>query len=168
MGFVMELVKAKREIAELEAKVTELEEELAPAPKPDIQLLSVSSDQALAEMVQLNLKPMYPCLLDAGQPYYYTDDEGWAEVFHYIYLVFKMPPWVAARMDCEDFSILLKGLVSALFGLNYFALTIGDIPVGRHGFGFFRTPSGQLIIEPQTADFFAWGDRYYEPDYYLM
>jgi len=128
----------------------------------------MSSNEVSTELLDLGVKSMHPCLLDAGQDYYYTTDEGWAEVFNYVYCTFKMPKYIAARMDCEDFGILLKGLVSALFGFNYFALTIGDIPKGRHGFNFFRDQNGHMVIEPQTANYFVWGDRYYEPEDYLL
>ena len=136
--------------------------------KPKIELLSMSSIEVAKEIEGLSQKLMYPCLLDYGQDYYYTTSEGWAEVFHYIYTVFDMPSYMAARMDCEDFGILLKGLVSALFGLNYFALAIGNIPQGCHGFDFFRTDTGHLIIEPQTAEFFPWYKRGYEPKWALL
>ena len=164
MGLVLELVKARRRIAELEARLAELEQ---PA-KPSITLLPMPSTQVDAEIKALGQALMYPCLLDYGQDYFYTNAEGWAEVFNYIYLVFNMPPYIAGRMDCEDFGVLLKGLVSALFGLNYFALTIGDIPQGCHGFDFFRTDTGHLVIEPQTAEFFPWGERSYEPQWALL
>jgi len=160
----LELLKAKRRIKELEAELEQLQQ----PPKPEITLLSMSSRDVKAEVLDLGLKLMYPQLMDYGQPYVYTNSESWAEAFNYIYCVFNMPPYLAARMDCEDFGILLKGLVSALFGLNYFAFAIGDIPAGRHGFDTFRTEQGLLIIEPQTAEFFGWEERPYEPEWVLL
>lgn len=142
--------------------------ESAKADKPSVTLLSMSGQDVKRELEELGLKLMYPTLMDYFQPYYYTKREGWAEVFNYIYCVFDMPPYIAGRMDCEDFAILLKGLVSALFGMNYFALTIGDSPRGTHGFDFFRAEDGLLIIEPQTADFFEWGEKGYKPEYTLV
>ena len=139
-----------------------------PPLKPDILLLSMPSSQVQTEIETLGQKLMYPCLLDYGQDYYYTDDKGWAEVFNYIYCVFDMPSYIAARVDCEDFGILLKGLVSALFGLNYFALTIGDIPQGCHSFNFLRSQEDHLIIEPQSGEFFGWLERGYTPKYALL
>jgi len=159
-----ELLKARDQVRELTAKLAELEQ----PPKPDTTLLSMPSADVKTELDALSQQLMYPCLLDSGQNYYYTNSEGWAEVFNYIYTVFKMPTWVAARFDCEDSGILLKGLVSALFGLNYFALTIGDIPEGTHGFNFFRTEQGHLIIEPQTAEFFGWEEKSYSPKFALL
>jgi len=137
-------------------------------PKPEIELLSMPSTQVDAEIKALGQRLMYPCLLDFGQNYYYTKAEDWAKVFDYIYFVFDMPSYLVARIDCEDFGILLKGLVSALFGLNYFALAIGNIPQGCHGFNFFRTDAGHLIIEPQSGQFFGWEERGYEPKWALL
>ena len=139
-----------------------------PPPKPVIALYSMPSEQVLKELKESGLKLMYPVLTDYGQPYFYTNDEGWADVFYYIYTVFDMPDYMAGRMDCEDFAILLKGLVQSLFGLNYFAFTIGMIPEGCHGFNIFRDDRGLMVIEPQSGEFFEWGDRSYNPEWVLI
>lgn len=170
-----ELLACRREVKRLEennagllVRITELVAEQEQPPKPKIELLSIGGDQVREEVVGLGLKLMYPGLMDGGQPYLYTNDKGWAEVFDYIYCVFDMPSYIASRMDCEDFGILLKGLVSALFGLNYFAFTVGQIPQGCHGFNFFKTENGLMIMEPQLAQFFEWGERGYKPQWALL
>lgn len=172
---LMELLAARREaerlrgrVAQLEAEIVALKQEYEQPPQPEITLLSMPASDVEQEIRALGQKLMYPVLLDASGTYYYTNDEGWADVFDYIYCVFNMPEYIAFRMDCEDFIIWLKGLVSALFGLNYFAITIGDIPQGCHGFGFFRTQDRHLIIEPQLAQFFEWGERGYTPKWALL
>jgi len=162
------IAENERTVAELRAEIAELEGAGVQPPKPDIKILSISALAVSNELRALGQKLMYPVLLDASGDYYYTNDEGWAQVFDYIYAVFDMPLYIAYRMDCEDFGVLLKGLVSALFGLNYFALTIGNIPQGCHGFDFFKTDKGMMIIEPQTAQFFEWKERGYEPKYALL
>ena len=134
--------------------------------KPEIELLEIPSKKVKQELAEFNL--MYPCLLDAGSPYYYTNSEGWAEVFNYIYCEFKMPKYIASRMDCEDFAIHLKGLVSALFGLNYFAIAVGDAPAGKHAFNLFKDDMGLMVIEPQTANYFILGEQAYKPEYILL
>ena len=171
----LELLNASRRVRELEetivelqSYITELEQAGEQSPKPEIDIFSIHPNKVREEITQLGLKLMYPALMDGWQPYYYTDDKGWAEVFDYIYCVFDMPDYIAGRMDCEDFGILLKGLVSALFGLNYFGFTIGQIPQGCHGFNFFKTDSGMMVIEPQTAEFFRWGERDYNPEWALL
>ncbi len=135
-------------------------------PKPEIELLSMQSEQVKSEMGLRRL--LYPCLLDEGQRYYYTTAKDWAEIFSWIYFDFKMPSYISARMDCEDFAFLLKGLVSAFFGLNYFGWTVGTIPGGYHGFNLFRTEDGLLLFEPQTGEMFQIGEQGYRPEYVLL
>lgn len=135
---------------------------------PKVPLLVMAGNKVEEEIKELKVRKMYPVLLDGTQLYHYTDSGGWAEIFNYIYCVFDMPKYVAGRMDCEDFGILLKGLVSALFGLNYFAFTVGESPMGMHGYNFFRTGNGLLILEPQTAEYFEWGTKGYKPQWVLI
>ncbi len=125
-------------------------------------------DNARLEIAKLGLKLMYPVMLDTFQDYYYTTAPGWADVFNYIYCGWSMPDFVAARMDCEDFAILLKALVSALFGLNFFGICGGTIPQGGHAFNLFWTDEGPLLLEPQTANFFEIGEHGYKPEYILI
>lgn len=138
-------------------------------PKPQIELLSVTSMQAYVALTDLNIKMLRPgFMLDTHQPYYYTKSEDWAEVFNYIYFVFDMPPYIVARMDCEDFAILFKGLVSALFGLNYFGLIFGWVSQGYHGWNLFQTEQGFLQLEPQSGKFFKLREKSYLPEYILI
>jgi len=136
--------------------------------KPIIPLLSMPSEQVKQEMDDLGIKLMYPCLLDYFQDYYYTTTEGWGLVRDYIYVDFPMPDYIAARMDCEDFGILLKGLISTLFGLNYQALVVGDSKFGSHGYNMMRNETGLFLLEPQTADFLELGQDNYYPKYALL
>ena len=134
--------------------------------KPKIELLSMLSDQVQLEVK--SLKMMFPCLLDAGQPYFYTTSEGWAEVFDYIYFKYPMPPYIVARMDCDGFAIWMAGLVQATLGLNYFAIVLGDALGGYHAWNLFRDDQGLLQLEPQTGKFFKLGDHNYFPEYVLL
>jgi len=137
-------------------------------PKPDIPLLSMPSEQVKQEMDDLGIKLMYPYLLDYLKDYYYTTTEGWGMVRDYIYVDFPMPDYIAARMDCEDFGILLKGLISTLFGLNYQALVVGSSKRGTHGYNMMRNETGLFLLEPQTADFLELGQDNYNPKYALL
>lgn len=137
-------------------------------PKPIIELLSMPYTQVDEEIKALGLTKLYPTLLDYGQPYYYTKAEDWAEVFHYIYFVFPMPDYLMARFDCEDFAILLKGLVASLFGLNYFGVVLGKIPQGYHGWNIFRTEVEVWQLEPQTGLFFPMWEKDYKPEKILI
>jgi len=137
-------------------------------PKPEIDIFSIHSNKVLAEVTQLRLKLMGPGLMDSWSPYLYTDERDWAKVFSYIYTVFEMPPYLKGRMNSYGFGILLKGLVHALFGLNYFGFIIGEIPEGNHGFNFFRIQGGFRIMEPLNGEFFRWGERGYKPEWVLL
>jgi len=138
------------------------------APKPKVKPLKVSSLQIKSEIDNMKLRMMYPALLDHYQDYYYLESSQWAEVFNYIYFVFDMPTYVSAKMDCEDFAILLKGLVSSFFGLNAFAVAFGKTPMGYHAFNMLRTEDGWLLFEPQTGDIFELGQKKYEPEWVLI
>ena len=138
------------------------------APKPKVKPLKVSSLRILDEIQSMKLKMMYPALLDHYQDYYYLESSQWAEVFNYIYFVFDMPPYLIARFDCEDWAILLKGLVSSFFGLNAFGVVLGKTPGGYHAFNMFRTEDDWLLFEPQTGDIFPIGDKGYIPEYILL
>ena len=138
------------------------------APKPKVKLLKISSLQIKSEVDNMKLRMMYPALLDHYRDYYYLEPSQWADVFDYIYFVFDIPPYLAARFDCEDFAILLKGLVSSFFGLNAFAVVFGNTPRGYHGWNIFRTEDGWFQFEPQTGDVFELGQRGYVPEWVLI
>lgn len=137
-------------------------------PKPEIDIFSLHPNKVREEVTQLRLKLMGPGLIHGWSPYYFTDEKDWAKVFDYIYAVYKMPPYLAGRMASHDFGILMKGLVSALFGLNYFGFIRGEIPEGAHGWNFFRTQQGHLIFEPLRWESFRWGERGYKPEWALL
>jgi len=138
------------------------------APKPKVKPLKVSSLQIKSEIDNMKLRMMYPALLDHYQDYYYLESSQWADVLDYIYFKFDMPPYISARMDCDDFAILLKGLVSSFFGLNAFAVVFGNTPMGYHAFNMFRTEDDWLLFEPQTGDIFEIGERGYTVEWILV
>ena len=138
------------------------------APKPRVKPLKVSSLKIKSEIDDMKLRMMYPALLDHYQDYYYLESSQWAEVFNYIYFVYDMPSYLVARFDCDDWAILLKGLVSSFFGLNAFAEVFGKTPMGYHAFNMLRTEDGWLLFEPQTGDIFELGQRGYEPEWTLV
>lgn len=133
-------------------------------PKPKIELLSMPRTAVSAELeaVPVNLLGLW------DMTYYYTKAEDWAEVFDYIYFKFDMPGYIAERMDCDDFALLLKGLVNAFFGLNYFGVVIGNTPMGYHAWNDFRTENGLMQFEPQTGKYFPLGEQGYKPGYVLL
>lgn len=136
--------------------------------EPQILPLAVTSEVADAEVKAAGLKLLYPVLLDGGQPYYFAKAEEWAALMDYIYFEVDMPSYLAARMDCEDFAILLKGLVSSFGGLNYFGVVFGNTPMGYHGWNILRTAEGLIQFEPQTGQFFPLGERGYVSEWALL
>mgnify|MGYP003149852659 CR=1 FL=1 len=137
-------------------------------PVPKVQTLAMSSQEVKQEIVDLKLKLLSPSLLDFFQDYYYTTAEGWAEVFDYIYFRFDMPEYIAGRMDCDDFAFLMKSLISAFFGLNYFSVVLGDSPLGYHAWNLFRTEERHMQLEPQDGEFFELTEKGYKPEYILL
>jgi len=125
-------------------------------PKPEIEYLSTSSVTLVKQLDGLGLQLMHPCLLDAGDLYWFTKLEHWQRVFQYIddavdYLSeeFPMFGYIKARRDCEDYAILHKGLVSAFFGLNAYGVVTGSTPFGYHAFNLLKTDRGFRLWEPQ-------------------
>ena len=135
--------------------------------KPKIELLFLSSEETKPEITQVG-KLLYPTLLDYFQPYYFTRAEYWADIFDYIYFKFDMPKYLAARFDCDDFAVLLKGLVASFFGLNYFGVVFGSTPAGYHAWNLFRTENGLMQFEPQSGAYFPIGEKGYVPEYILI
>ena len=133
-------------------------------PKPSIELLSLPVSGVIAEIRAANIGLLG--LWDST--YYYTKAEDWAEVFDYIYFKFDMPKYIAERTDCDDFALLMKGLVSAFFGLNYFGVVLGSSPMGYHAWNLFKADNGLLQLEPQTGKFFPLGEKDYKPEWVLL
>ena len=137
--------------------------------KPQIELLSTTSMIAYVELKDRGIECLRGgFMLDTHEPYYYTKAEDWAEVFDYIYFAFNMPSYIAARMDCDDFAIWMKGLVAGCFGLNYFAIIYGTTPMGYHSWNLFKTDNGLVQFEPQTGKFFGLDEKSYKPEYVLL
>lgn len=139
------------------------------ASKPKIELLKIPSRIVASEIIdQAKIKLLFPTLLDYFQDYYYTKAEDWAKVFDWIYFKQGLPKYETGRMDCEDFAIWMKGLVSANFGLNYFGVVLGNSPLGYHAWNIFRTDSWLLELEPQTGKFFELGEKGYFAEWILI
>ena len=136
--------------------------------KPKIKLLQIPSEQVDAELKKANLKLLYPVLLDSDQPYYFIQAKYWADVFNYIYFENPMPKYIEARIDCDDFAIWMKGLVSSYFGLNYFGIVFGNTIFGGHAWNLLRADTGLLQFEPQTGQFFELREQGYFPEWVII
>ncbi len=134
-------------------------------PKPSVAPLYSHAVFISQDLGQMNLTQLYGFM---DSDYFYVSDEDWAKVLSYIYFDYDMPKYMAEKMDCEDFGILLKALVSSLFGLNAFGFVLGQMPLGFHGWDIFKTQNGWLQLEPQTGEIFPIGDKGYKPQYILL
>lgn len=99
--------------------------------------------------------------------YYYTDLEGWAEVLYN--LVFSSRLYKPDRFDCSNYALKAMNECAERYGLNTFAMVIGDIPQGRHGFNMLYYGDGFMLWEPNAG--FDWsgqpfeiGEYGYKPD----
>jgi len=127
--------------------------------KPDITFYENDSQTVQNELNALNiLTPLG--LWDALQPYYYTTLWGIKEAVKYCRKVYPFPRYQTAIMDCDDFAILMKGLISAEFGINDFGIALGNTPMGYHAFNLTRTEDRRVFIEPQTGEVFEIGESY--------
>lgn len=139
-----------------------------PDPKPLISVSTLGKEAVRTLVHEADIKILYGML---DKKYYYTTFEDWGKVFEYIYMVEDIPPYLTQRWDCEDFALWLKAMVSFHFGLNLFAVIIGDVPAGRHGFNMFYCEDGWYLWEPQwvyEGEPFRIGDRDYKPLFALL
>jgi len=83
---------------------------------------------------------------------------GIKEAVKYCRKVYPFPKYKTAVTDCDDFAILLKGLMSAEFGINDFGIALGNSPCGYHAFCEARIEDRRVFIEPQTGDVFEMND----------
>ena len=131
--------------------------------KPDITFYEIDSKQVAAELKALNIATPLG-LLDYGSPYYYTTLWGLNEAIGYIRKIYSFPKYEMPRRDCDDFAFLMKGLISAEFGISDFGFALGASPMGYHAFNIARIEDRRVLIEPQTGEIFELGERGYNPD----
>jgi len=131
--------------------------------KPDITFYVIDSQIVQREYNALNISiPLG--LFDYFQSYYYTTLWGIKEAVKYCRKVYSFPKYQTAIMDCDDFAILMKGLMSAEFGINDFGIALGLTPQGYHAFNTTRVEDRRVFVEPQSGEVFEIGDRGYNCD----
>jgi hypothetical protein len=131
--------------------------------KPDITFYEITSGQVQSEFNDLRIATPLG-LWDALQPYYYTTLWGIQEAVKYCRKVYPFPKYKESRTDCDDFAILMKGLISAEFGINDFGIVLGMTSIGYHAFNIARVEDRRVLIEPQTGDVFEIGENGYQCD----
>ena len=131
--------------------------------KPNITFYEIDWQLVKSELTDLNISiPLG--LFDAYQPYYYTTLWGIKEAVKYCRKIYPFPKYKTAIMDCDDFAILMKGLMSAEFGINDFGIALGMTPMGYHAFNIARIEDRRVFIEPQTGEVFEIGEKGYSCD----
>uniref|UniRef100_A0A6M3IF18 Agglutinin C-terminal domain-containing protein n=1 Tax=viral metagenome TaxID=1070528 RepID=A0A6M3IF18_9ZZZZ len=131
--------------------------------KPDITFYEIGWQTVESEFDALDIHiPLG--LFDAFQPYYYTTLWGIKEAVKYCGKVYPFPKYKTASMDCDDFAVLMKGLMSAEFGINDFGIALGVTPQGYHAFNISRVEDRRVLIEPQTGEVFEIGEKGYQCD----
>ena len=129
--------------------------------KPSITFYEINTQTVKDELEELGIEiPMG--LWDSS--YYYTTQWGIEEAVAYCRKIYDFPTYESQKMDCDDFAILMKGLISAEFGINACAIALGDVPQGYHAYNIARTEDGWVMIEPQTGEVFEFGGNSYECD----
>lgn len=141
----LELLKARRRIAELESQQL--------PPIPEITRFTIPQNLVTDELSMHGISTLYRRL---DSDYVYTDAVGWVEVISYIYIHAVMPTYFVKpdgtwNMDCEDFAIWFKSMVSLYFGLNYCGISFGLMAQGEHSFNVLRDEKGIKLYEPQPG-----------------
>jgi hypothetical protein len=103
-------------------------------------------------------------LWDGDGSYYYTTEWGIREAVKYCRKIYPFPKYEYPRFDCDDFAVLMKGLMSAKFGINACAIALGAVPNGYHAYNICRAEQGWVMIEPQTGEVFEFGGNSYQCD----
>ena len=103
--------------------------------------------------------------------YYFTDMEGWGKVLSD--LAFKSDLYSEDKFDCENYALKAMSICAERYGLNTFALVIGDMPLGRHGFNMLYTGAEFLLWEPNggfecSGQAFPIGEFGYKPKLVLI
>jgi len=129
--------------------------------KPDITFYEIDSQTVQNELNALNIQVPLG-LFDSA--YYYTTLWGIKEAVKYARKIYPFPKYEDEQTDCDDFAILMKGLMSAEFGINDFGIALGMTPMGYHAFNLARAEQNWVFIEPQTGEIFDIGDKGYSCD----
>ncbi len=129
--------------------------------KPDITFYEIDYNTVISELQTMGLSILRGGLLDIQ--YYYTTLWGIKEAVKYVRSVYPFPSYKAEKTDCDDFAILMKGLLSAEFGINDVGIDFGNVPGGYHAFNVARVEDRRVIIEPQNGEVFEIGERGYVP-----
>lgn len=149
-------------------------EEKAEVPKPKIDRYQCSALIISDELAGLGIESLYGRL---DRQYFFTNLEDWGQILQYIYLTQELPKYSVDHegkwdLDCEDWALWLKAMVSLHFGLNCCAFIIGDIPQSKHGYNLLKAGEQWYVWEPnpgfQIEEPFDIGEHGYKPLHCLV
>ncbi len=120
---------------------------------PKIPRYVISASEVSKELEAAGIHTLYGRL---DSLYIYTDVVSWEKIMMYIYKNMQLPDYCVDNvgrwnLDCEDFAIWMKSMVSTNFGINYIGIAIGDTPQGRHSFNIIRDENKLMVYEPQPG-----------------
>jgi len=131
--------------------------------KPDITFYEVDWLDTKNDLTDIDITVPLG-FFDAYSPYFWTTLWGIKEAVKYCRKVYPFPKYKTAIMDCDDFAMLMSGLISAEFGINCFGVALGMTPNGYHAFNLARVEERWVFIEPQTGEVFEIGGNGYQCD----
>ncbi len=118
-----------------------------------IERYSIAAAQLTKELDELGIKSIGRRL---DSFYYYPSLASWGSMLGYIYLTQELPKYSIDEdgqwnLDCEDFALWLKVMVSLHFGFNTCIYITGMIPRGCHGFDLLKSKEGYYLWEPNPG-----------------
>ncbi len=118
-----------------------------------IERYSILSLALTQELHALNIHSMGGRL---DSVYYYPTLASWGEVLGWIYLTQELPQYSVDEdgkwdLDCDDWALWLKVMVSLHFGFNTAIYITGTIPRGPHGFNMLKSKEGYFLWEPNPG-----------------
>lgn len=134
-------------------------------PKYNIYSMSRAAMQNKLKEIPVQI----PCgLFDSN--YYYTDDQGWANIL--INAISSSLLYKSDKFDCENYAMKAMSTIAEKYGLNAFGVCLGHMSQGYHGFNIFYVGNRFMLFEPNLgysyAGYFEIGDHSYQPSQVLM
>ena len=171
MGFSMELVKARRQINELEAKITELEKQIPSPVLPVTDLVMIKRSDYITKMRAVGIEPI-SLVTPLDSMLSLTSKEELDRIAPD--LVYPSDLYIAEIADCEDYGLQAQCDAAFKFNVSGIRLALGNMPLGYHGFAITMDKEFNIWwLEPNAGFSYAgvWyktNDEGYKPDKVLV
>lgn len=118
-----------------------------------IERYSIAAAELTKELNEMGIKSIGRRL---DSSYYYPSLASWGAMLGYIYLTQELPKYSIDidgkwNLDCEDFALWLKVMISLHFGFNTTIYITGEMPQGIHGFNMLKSKEGYFLWEPNPG-----------------